>query len=156
MPGTECQYPGCQYVTKEGTLDQEISLLNIHIQGAHQVVRAPPGGQDAGKSRAEKIPRPKIKFGIGGDEFLFFKGRWEGYKRAGKLTDTGEIRDQLVAACDEDLARDLHRSMGSKLDTATEVELLLEIEQADQEFPSAAEGLRLYMQTNCHMYQCGL
>ena len=34
----------------------------------------------------------------------------------------------MVAACDEDLARDLHRSMGSKLDTATEAELLLEIE----------------------------
>ena len=44
------------------------------------------------------------------------------------MTDTAEIRDQLVAACDEDLARDLHRSMGTKLDTATEAELLLEIE----------------------------
>ena len=93
MPGTECQYPGCQYVTKEGTLDQEIALLNIHIQGAHQVVWASPDGQDAGKSSAEKIPRPKMKFGIGGDEFLFFKGRWKGYKRAGKLTDATEIRD---------------------------------------------------------------
>ena len=128
MPGSNCSYPACDHVTKEGTLDQEIALLNIHIRGAHQAVVAPPGGQDAGKSRAEKIPRPKIKFGIGGDEFLFFKGRWESYKRAGKLADAAEIRDQLVAACDEDLARDLHRSMGSKLDTATEAELLLEIE----------------------------
>ena len=129
MSGSACSYPGCQHVTEEGTLDQRIALVNIHIQGAHQVVQAPPGGQDAGKSRAEKIPRPKMKFGIGGDQFLFFKGRWEGYKPAGKLTDATEIRDQLVAACDEDLARDLNRSMGSKLDTATEVELLLEIEK---------------------------
>ena len=84
MPGSACSCPVCQHVTEEGTLDQRIALLNIHIQGVHQAVQAPPGGQDAGKTRAEKIPRPKLKSGIGGDEFLFFKGRWESYKRAGK------------------------------------------------------------------------
>ena len=94
MPGSACSYPGCQHVTEEGTLDQRIALLNIHIQGVHQAVQAPPGVQDPGKTRAEKITRPMLKSGIGGDEFLFFKGRWESYKHSSMLTDVMEIRNQ--------------------------------------------------------------
>ena len=105
----------------------------MHHQCNHQaLVQQPPqvGGQAASaKPRAEKVPRPQIKLGIGQDEFSYFKNGWTSYKRSCGITDETEIRDQLRAACHEDLRRNLFSCLGSKLDTLTEQQLLDEIEK---------------------------
>ena len=35
MPGTPCGAADCAYVTQEGTLDQQIQLLSLHVATAH-------------------------------------------------------------------------------------------------------------------------
>ena len=35
MPGTPCGAVDCAYVTQEGTLDQQIQLLSLHVATAH-------------------------------------------------------------------------------------------------------------------------
>ena len=116
----------CTYRTQELEFEQAERVLELHMKTRHPVqVDAAPGT----KNKAEKVPRPVIKMQIGQDDFEFFKSLWTGYKRASNLTNDVDIRDQLLAACDTDLRRDLHRSMGSALDTAMEKAVLKEIEQ---------------------------
>ena len=64
--------------------------------------------------------------GVGEDDFQFFESEWNCYKRkrACKLTLEAEIRDQLRSCCDSDLIRALYRSLGSKIDSSSEDELI--------------------------------
>ena len=66
--------------------------------------------------------------GIGQDEFSYFKDRWTSYKRSCWLTEEQEIKSQLRAACHEDLQKDLYSSLGTKLNSLTEQQLLTQIE----------------------------
>ena len=106
-----CTSPACEFVTPEAESEVAIRLLEMHHQCNHQaLVQQPPqvGGQTASaKPRAEKVPRPQIKLGIGQDEFSYFKNGWTSYKRSCGITDETEIRDQLRAACLKDLRRNL-------------------------------------------------
>ena len=61
------------------------------------------------------------------DDFIFFKCLFESYKRSCQLTDVPDIRDQLLACCETDLRRDLHRYLGTGVDAKSEAELLAEI-----------------------------
>merc|ERR1719435_542917 len=79
--------------------------------------------------KAEKVSRPTIKMGSSEDDFIFFKCLFESYKRSCQLTDVSDIRDQLLACCETDLRRDLHRYLGTGVDTKSEVELLAEIKK---------------------------
>ena len=77
-PTQECGNVDCQFSTPEGvpTWDLVVRLLEQHDKHAHPLVQQPPqvGGQAASaKPRAEKVPRPQIKLGIGQDEFSYFK-----------------------------------------------------------------------------------
>ena len=51
------------------------------------------------------------------------------YKRSCQLTDEVDIRDQLLACCETDLRRDLHRYLGTGVDTKSEGELLTDIKR---------------------------
>ena len=84
-----------------------------------------------GSSQAtcRKSSKPQIKLGIGQDKFSYFKIGWTSYKRFCGITDEIEIRDQLRAACHEDLRRNLFSCFGSKMDTPTERQFLDEIEK---------------------------
>ena len=73
--------------------------------------------------RREKVSHPTIKMGSSKDDFVFFKCLFESYKRSCQLTDATDIRDQLLACCETDLRRDLHRYLGTGVDTKSEVEL---------------------------------
>merc|ERR1719435_658453 len=79
--------------------------------------------------KAEKVSRPTIKMGSSEDDFIFFKCLFESYKRSCQLTDDTDIRDQLLACCETDLRRDLHRYLGTGVDIKSEVELLAEIKK---------------------------
>ena len=124
----------CQYSTPDGvpTWELVVELLKLHRQDVHVQVQQPPqvdGQAVSTKPRAEKVPRPQIKLGIGQDEFSYFKNGWTSYKRSCGITDETEIRDQLLAACNEELRRDLFSCLGSKLETLTEQQMLDEIEK---------------------------
>ena len=73
------------------------------------------------------MERPVVKAGIGEDDFQFFESEWSCYKRACKLTEAGEIRDQLRSCCNPDLKRDLYISLGSSINSITEAQILKEI-----------------------------
>ena len=89
MPGIACSNADCQYNTDSqipdtSSLSDKLQCLQLHTQAVHQVAK---GGQDV-RSKAEKLPRPVIKMGIGMDEFQFFQSVWAAYKRSSKLTDS--------------------------------------------------------------------
>ena len=102
-----CPAAACQFVTSEAEPEVAIQLLQLHDKQEHALVQQPiqAGAQAAGqaKPRAEKVPRPQIKLGVSQDEFSYFQDEWTSYKRSCDITDETETRDQLRAACNEDL-----------------------------------------------------
>merc|ERR1712030_126200 len=80
-------------------------------------------------SEVEKIPRPQIELGVSQNDFLFFEDEWASYKRSCEIRDETEMRDQLQAACSEDLRRNLLNCLGSKLKTLTEQQMMDEIQK---------------------------
>ena len=133
-PSQGCDDVECQYTTPEGIPTWEIlyTALTNHTRTAHPTPAAGQPGPQAqvqAKPRAEKVPRPQIKLGVGQDEFSYFKDEWTSYKRSCGITDETETRDQLRAACNEDLRRNLFNCLGSKLKTLTEQQMMDEIQK---------------------------
>ena len=112
----ECPWEDCNYATPNIEVMAAIAVFNVH-KLQHE---AQPAVQVQAKPRAEKVPRPQIKLGVSQDEFSYFKDEWTSYKRSCDITDETETRDQLRAACNEDLRRNLFNCLGSKLKTLTE------------------------------------
>ena len=130
----ECPHGECQFSTAEGvpTWDLMMTCMGHHIQAVHPTAAAgQPGAQAQGqaKPRAEKVPRPQIKLGVSQDEFSYFQDEWTSYKRSCGITDETETRDQLRAACNEELRRNLFNCLGSKLKTLTEQQMMDEIKK---------------------------
>ena len=131
----ECPSPDCalgtngaRYKTPELEAGLAMQMLVMHKDLSHsQPVQTVEAGNQ--KRRAEKVNRPTIKMGSSEDDFIFFKCLFESYKRSCQLTDDTEIRDQLLACCETDLRRDLHRYLGTGVDTKSEVEVLAEIKK---------------------------
>ena len=130
----ECTNPNCtlgdngaKYKTPEYPLEYAMQLLVMHNEYHKQQV--PTGEASTKKCRAEKVCRPTIKMGSSEDDFIFFQCLFESYKRSCQLTDVADIRDQLLACCEIDLRRDLHRYLGTGVDAKSEVELLAEIKR---------------------------
>ena len=133
-PSQECTNVDCQYSTPDGIPTWELiaTFISNHTQAVHSTpAAAQPDAQAQAhaRPRAEKVPRPQIKLGIGQDEFSYFKNRWLSYKRSCGITDETETRDQLFVACHKDLKRNLFSCLGSKLETLTEQQMLAEIEK---------------------------
>ena len=136
-PSQECTNVDCQYSTPDGIPTWELiaTFISNHTQAVHSTpAAAQPAAQVGGqtvsvKPRAEKVPRPKIKLGVSQDEFSYFQDEWTSYKRSCDITDETETRDQLRAACSEDLRRNLFNCLGSKLKTLTEQQMMDEIEK---------------------------
>ena len=111
-----CTKGGCQFVTPDMEAALAMEYLKLHQANEHSEQPPQVGGQAvSAKPRAEKVPRPQIKLGVGQDEFSYFKDEWTSYKRSCGITDETETRDQLRAACSEDLRRNLFNCLGSKL-----------------------------------------
>ena len=131
----ECPSPDCtlgtdgaRYKTPELEAALAMQMLVMHKDLNHtQPVQTVEAGNQ--KRRAEKVSRPTIKMGSSEDDFIFFKCLFESYKRSCQLTDDTDIRDQLLACCETDLRRDLHRYLGTGVDTKSEVELMAEIKK---------------------------
>ena len=110
MAGLKCGTDGCEFVTEDGTLDQKLKHLELHTLQTHRAVQ-----QQRQQSRPNKIETPKLKMGIGPDDFNFWLGRWNHYKRVNRLDAAQDIRDQLVNCCETELYRDLHNTLGTSL-----------------------------------------
>ena len=94
-----------------------LHLLVMHMEYNHQ--KPQPTAQvveSSGQSqnrKVEKVSRPTIKMGSSEDDFIFFQCLFDSYKRSCQLTNVTDIRDQLLACCETDLRRDLHRYLGT-------------------------------------------
>ena len=98
-----------------------MQMLLMHREDNHQQPLPVQGvGTASKKNKAEKVSRPTIKMGSSEDDFTFFRCM---------LTDVVDIRYQLLACCEADLRRDLHRYLGTGVDTKSEVELLSDIKK---------------------------
>ena len=95
-----------------------------HVQAQGVAVEHDAGGARVG-CKGEKVPRPVLKKGQSEDKFLHFTRQWVRYKRASKLVDDQQIRDQLLACCSEELMEELNNLHGDQLDAKTEEQLLL-------------------------------
>ena len=138
---TECDsgVDGSRWKTQPLTEQLAIQVLDRHllIVHGHQVQQAGRGGGDhgvgndggGGKSKQEKIPRPTISSGISQQDFKFFRGEWTRYKRCSGIKDADIIRDQLMYCPDESLRKHVCRSLGDRVDTISEEELLEEIKK---------------------------
>ena len=131
---TQCSRGECQYSTPEGIPTWELLTqhMNNHTQAVHPtpvVSRPEAQAQGQAKPRTEKVPRPQIKLGVSQDEFSYFQDEWTSYKRSCGITDETETRDQLRAACNEELRRNLFNCLGSKLKTLTEQQMMEEIQK---------------------------
>ena len=71
----------------------------------------------------EKVRRSTISLSGTNEDWFYFLSRWEDYKVATKL-QSAECITQLLECCEEQLRRDLTRSVGGKLSNKTETELL--------------------------------
>ena len=121
---------GTRYKTPELESGLAMQMLVMHREDNHQQPRPVQSMETAGKkNKAEKVSRPTIKMGSSEDDFILFKCLFESYKRSCQLTDIVDIRDQLLACCETDLRRDLHRYLGTGVDTKSEGELLAEIKK---------------------------
>ena len=130
----ECTNPECtlgedgaRYKTPEYPLEFAMQMLRMHREDNHRPVQVVESSSQ--NRKAEKVSRPTIKMGSSEDDFIFFQCLFEAYKRSCQLTNVTDIRDQLLACCETDLRRDLHRYLGTGVDHNTEVELLAEIKK---------------------------
>ena len=121
----ECQVPGCSWKTPKLDPTVGIKMLEMHVNGVHGNARSDSSSMAV--SKAEKVPRPVVKMDMGEDDYLYFESRWKSYKRATGLKEEQLIRDQLLAACSEDLSRDLFRLVGTSIQLLTEDQLLTRI-----------------------------
>ena len=133
----ECPVVGCtlgknggRYKTPPVPEALQLQLLMMHNQN-HVQAQGVAVEHDAGGARvgckAEKVPRPVLKKGQSEDKFLHFTRQWVRYKRASKLVDDQQVRDQLLACCSEELMEELNNLHGDQLDAKTEEQLLAEM-----------------------------
>ena len=119
---------GERWKTQELPEALALQTLDRHLLG--HGLQIPGGGNSDGgnRSRLEKLPRPSISAGCNQQDFQFFREQWTRYKRASGESDEAKLRDQLMYCPDEALRKHVSRSLGARVDTITEVDLLKEIE----------------------------
>ena len=121
---------GGRWKTPELESSLAMQMLAMHMEYNHQKPQPAQVVESSGQNRkAEKVSRPTIKMGSSEDDFIFFQCLFDSYKRSCQLTNVTDIRDQLLACCENDLRRDLHRYLGTGVDNKSEVELLAEIKK---------------------------
>ena len=103
----ECEWAGCQWISKEASIEICLQLLQLHVQAKHNC-------QDQSKPqlptvKPEKAKRPEISSEMSDEDWQYFLSRWEDYKKATALTGN-EVILQLMECCCESLRRDHHRT----------------------------------------------
>ena len=82
MPELTCPFHDCADVTSHENDGIAVAIFNAHV-GTHTV-----GAQQRQPGKPNKIEMPKLKSGIGPDEFNFWVERWKNYKCVNRLSDS--------------------------------------------------------------------
>jgi hypothetical protein len=118
MPEVACPVPGCDYRTP----DLEAAIVAALIT-AHSVTHAPGPAV-----KIERVRRPTITSAGTSEDWTYFLSRWKDYVSATKIEGRNKVV-QLLECCDEQLRKDLTRSVGSGLTEQTEEHVLLAIKK---------------------------
>ena len=106
-----------------------LQMLDRHLLShGLQVSSASNSDGSGGKSRFEKLHRPSLSSGTTMKDFKFFLQEWARYKRAAGDDDLSRVRDQLLNCTDENLRKHLSSTLGERILSITEKDLLKEIE----------------------------
>ena len=90
-------------------------------------------GGDGGDVRVggcvEEIPHPVLRGGCSQEEFQAFTLQWNLYAKYHNGMDVRELRQQLLNCVDGHLEATMYDTLGSKVDTLSETDLLEELEK---------------------------
>ena len=120
MPALPC--PLCDYRTDDLEVAAAVAILTIHGT-SHPPAVATPTATHSEAVKVERVKRPTISPGGTSQDWKYFVTRWTDYKTATRITGT-EVLIQLVECCDEQLRKDLTRSLGASPLTKTEDQIL--------------------------------
>ena len=120
MPIYDCPFPSCGYQTADVSDALAATLLQIHASGTHVSSSVIPSTTAA---KVDKIRRPTVSIAGTSEDWSYFLTRWEDYKDATKITGK-DIAVQLLECCDDDLRKDLTRSVGGSLTSLPEQDIL--------------------------------
>ena len=79
----KCEYDNCQWISAKGCLSDIIKLYEFHMKVKHSSVQ--------NVSKPEKAKRPELLADTSDEDWVYFKARWEEYKKA-----TGLSGDDLI------------------------------------------------------------
>lgn len=105
MTQLECPVEGCAWKS-QNLADAHAAALNTALQGHITTAHTQPLQAAA---KPEKLSRPTISKGCSSEDWGYFTTVWSSYKKATKLSPS-DTNVQLLACCDGDLRRDLHRT----------------------------------------------
>ena len=117
-----CEFTGCNWVSKEASIEVCLRLLEIHIQAKHAEPVQAQSIPTSATAKPEKAKRPEIASEMSDEDWEYFLSRWEDYKKATGLK-SDEVVIQLMECCCESLRRDHHR-MYPKIDSELVTETL--------------------------------
>ena len=84
-PATKrCYFADCEYTTTQGLPNYEMVMrdLEMHIRCVHAVESGTQKDNQAGGSKADKLPRPTVSEGLTESGWAHFLDRWSRYKRS--------------------------------------------------------------------------
>ena len=138
----ECEWDGCQYVTKEYEPAVAMEQLKLHDKRQHTQAM---GGSTAEESRNKvKFPQPKVDLGQSLEDWETFLTRWAEYKKQMKV-DTGNVSGQLLSCTSDKLETSLRRILGENFYDEAEVVLLREMKQLVVKFQNPAVYVEEFM-----------
>ena len=131
----ECTFGACEegpegtkWKTQSLSESLALQMLDRHLVNHGMQMSSIPNEGSTTKSRFEKLHRPSLSTGTTMKDFKFFLQEWERYKRASGDTDVTRVRDQLLNCTEENLRKQLSSTLGDRILTISEKDLLDEIE----------------------------
>ena len=99
-----CPFPECGHVSRHEDAAIVVELLKIHGL-AHSIHAVATSG-----GKMEKLKRPTVSLAGTSETWAYFETRWGEYRDGTRLRGD-DIVVQLLECCDDELRRDLTRSM---------------------------------------------
>ena len=145
--GAACDDGGTRWRTPPLTENSAMLMMDIHRDAIHgggvgEVRDDGVGGaaQDEGdenqlsecswpSSSLQEMPRPVLRGGCSQEAFQSFTQQWDQYARYHSGMDVGELRQQLLNCADGALEPLMYNSLGGKVDTLSQTDLVKQLEQ---------------------------
>ena len=100
-------------------------IISASVNTAVQSIAATMNNGNAGP-RGERPSRPTASMGMSQEQWEHFKTKWTRYKSLSKLREE-DIVNNLIECCDDDLQLSLDRTVGSRISSLNEKNLLSKI-----------------------------